>query len=138
MTAPSPHRPVAAPARARRRLARASSRRPAPRSERGQASVEVVALLPLVAAIALAAITIAASSVAQEQAGEAAEAAALAILQDTGDPKAAAAKALSRSARRRASIEVTGRRVHVRVRSAFPLPGLADRLAGVARADAGP
>lgn len=134
MTAPSPHRPVAAPALARRRPSRASSRRP----ERGQASVEVVALLPLVAAIALAAITIAASSVAQEQAGEAAEAAALAILQDTGDPKAAAAKALSRSARRRASIEVTGRRVHVRVRSAFPLPGLADRLAGVARADAGP
>lgn len=109
-------------------------------STAGQASVEVVALLPLVAAIALAAVTIVASYVAGEQAGEAAEAAALAILQDTGAPEEAARNALSPSARSRATIRVTGRRVHVRVRPRIPLPipALAEQLAGDVRTDAGP
>ena len=106
---------------------------------RGQASVELIALLPLVAVIALAALTILASHVADEQAGEAAEAGALAVLQGGADPKEAAEQALSTAARKRATITVAGRRVHVRVRArlALPIPGLAERLAGEARADAG-
>ena len=47
----------------------------------------------------------------------------------------AAAQALLDPTRRRATITVSGRRVHVRVRPrlALPIPGLADRLAGEAR-----
>ena len=94
----------------------------------------------MVAAIALAVLTILASHVAEEQAGEAAEAGALALLQGGVEPKEAAERALSGAARRRATITIAGRRVHVRVRPRVVLliPGLADRLAGEARADAGP
>ena len=110
-----------------------------PTGSRGQASVELIALLPLVAVIALAALTILASHVADEQAGEAAEAGALAILQGGIDPEEAAEQALSSATRKRATIKVAGRRVHVRIRArvAVPIPGLADRLAGEASADAG-
>jgi hypothetical protein len=107
---------------------------------RGQASVEVIGLLPLVALIALIAFTVIASHTAGEQAGEAAEAGALVLLQGGADPRAAAADALPETARKRATITITGRRVHVRVRPLLPLPipGLPDRLAGEAHADAGP
>jgi hypothetical protein len=116
------------------------SARPRLADPRGQASVELVALLPLVAAIALAVLTILASHVAEEEAGEAAEAGALALLQGGMEPKEAAEKALSEAARKRATITIKGRRVRVRVRPRVvpPIPGLADRLAGEARADAGP
>ncbi len=147
--------PAAERARGRRRPGGASLRQspvefiglvPAARRARlgggsaGQASVELIGVLPLIAVIALAALTIMASHVADEQAGEAAEAAALALLQGGLEPKQAAEQALSTAARRRATITVSGRRVHVRVRArvALPIPGLADRLAGEARADAGP
>ena len=107
---------------------------------RGQASIEVLGLLPLVGVIALVAMTVIASHTAGEQAGEAAEAGALVFLQGGEDPRAAAAGALSEETRKRATITVSGRRVHVRVRPrlALPIPGLADRLAGEAHADAGP
>ena len=134
--APRPRAPAreCAPARAPRPA------RPHLADPRGQASVELVALLPLVAAIALAVLTILASHVAEEEAGEAAEAGALALLQGGVAPKEAAEKALSEATRKRATITITGRRVHVRVRPRVvpPIPGLADRLAGEARADAGP
>ena len=106
---------------------------------RGQASVEVVAFLPLVVLIALAAFTAISAHAADEQAGEAAEAAALALLQGGADPRAAAKHALPQAARGRATIDVSGPRVRVRVRPRLflPVPGLADRLAGKARADAG-
>jgi len=105
---------------------------------RGQASIEVLGLLPLVAVIALAAFTMIASHTAGEQAGEAAEAGALAVLQGGVDPREAAEEALPKATRKRSTITVSGRRVHVRVRPRLPIPGLADRLAGEARADAGP
>lgn len=106
---------------------------------RGQASIEVLGLLPLVALIALVALTFVASHTAAEQAGEAAEAGALVLLQGGGEAGEAARDALAESARKRATITVTGRRVHVRVRPHLPLaiPGLAEALAGEARADAG-
>ena len=107
---------------------------------RGQASIEVLGLLPLVGLIALLALTMIASHTAGEQAGEAAEAGALVLLQGGGDPRSAAEDALSEATRKRTTITVSGRRVHVRVRPqlALPIPGLGDRLAGEAHADAGP
>jgi len=112
---------------------------PRPESTRGQASVEIIGLLPLVATIALVAFTVIAAYGAEEQAGEAAEAGALAILQGGLDPRTAARDALPKAVRPRATITVKGSRVHVRVvpRTALPIPGLAKRLTGEARADAG-
>jgi hypothetical protein len=109
------------------------------RSARGQASVETVALLPLVVVIALLAMTVIAARSAGEQAGEAAEAGALALLQGAADPKAAAIEALPQRLRARSTITVRDRRVHVRVRPRvlLPIPGLAEALAGEAKADAG-
>jgi hypothetical protein len=108
---------------------------------RGQASIELLGLLPLVGVIALVALTIIASHTAGEQAGEAAEAGALVLLQGgPEDPRAAAEHALGEPTSKRATITVSGRTVRVRVRPqlAVPIPGLADRLAGEAQADAGP
>ncbi|MDA0141956.1 hypothetical protein [Solirubrobacter deserti] len=115
-------------------------KRHTPGGERGQASIELLGLLPLVLALALAGFTVVASYTASEQAGEAAQAGALALLQGETDPRGAAREALPASTRNRASITVTGRRVRVRVlpRTALPIPGLAARLAGTAHADAGP
>jgi len=106
---------------------------------RGQASIEVLGFLPLVGLIVLVAFTFVASHTAGEQAGEAAEAGALVLLQGGGDPREAARDALPKPVRRRATITVDGPRVRVRVRPrlVLPIPGLADRLAGEARADAG-
>jgi hypothetical protein len=108
---------------------------------RGQASIEILGLLPLVGVIALVAMAVIASHTAGEQAGEAAEAGALVLLQGgAGDPRTAAEQALDESARKRATITVSGRSVRVRVRPrlALPIPGLADHLAGEAHAVAGP
>ncbi len=117
-----------------------ASTAPVPSSPRGQASVELVGLLPLVAVIALAVVTVLASHVAEEQAGEAAEAGALAVLQGGMEPKDAAERSLPEEARKRATITVADGRVHVRVRPriVLPIPGLAERLAGEARATARP
>ncbi len=107
---------------------------------RGQASVEVIGFLPLVLVVALAVFTVIASHSAREQAGEAAEAGALVLLQGGDTPQDAARAALPERTRRRATIEVDGNRVSVRVRPrlVLPIPGLADRLSGEAHADAGP
>jgi hypothetical protein len=108
---------------------------------RGQASIELLGLLPLVGLIALVAMTMIASHTAGEQAGEAAEAGALVLLQGGAtDPREAARAALDESTRKRATITVSRRTVRVRVtpRLALPIPGLADHLAGEAHADAGP
>jgi hypothetical protein len=106
---------------------------------RGQASVELLGLLPLVGLIALVAMTFAASHAAGEQAGEAAEAGALALLQGGGDDPAGAARAaLDPGVRKRATITVAGGTVRVRVRPAVAIPGLADRLAATAEVHAAP
>ena len=88
--------------------------------EHGQATVELAALLPLVAVIALAGYALLAGLAAGEQAGVAAEAGAIALLQDR-DPATAARDALPAGARRSATVHVEGRRVSVAVRPRVPL-----------------
>ncbi|RKQ91113.1 hypothetical protein C8N24_0930 [Solirubrobacter pauli] len=107
-------------------------------SARGQATIELLGLLPLVVLIGLVGFSFVAASTAHEQAGEAAEAGALALLQGGSDARTAARDALPEHLRTRATITVTGRRVHVRVRPRLPIAALSDRLAGEAHADAGP
>jgi hypothetical protein len=103
----------------------------------GQASVELVALLPLAALIALAIGQLLAAGAASELAANAAEAGAAALLQG-GDPAAAARAALPGWSRERTAVRVAGRRVEVRVRPRTIVPVLADRLVATASADAGP
>jgi hypothetical protein len=105
--------------------------------ERGQATVELVALLPLALAAALAGATVLAGQAAGEQAGQAAQAGAMALLQG-GDPRSAARRALPGSVRSRATIEITGRRVTVHVRPRLPIAALARPLTARATAAAGP
>jgi hypothetical protein len=101
---------------------------------RGQATVELVGLMPLVAVVVLAAFTAVAAFAAHEQAGAAAEAGAVALLQDR-DPRTAARDALPAAARARSRIRVGARRVTVSVRPRVPL--LARRLQATVTADAG-
>src|ERR671922_227621 len=97
-------------------------------SNDGQAAVELVALLPLLLVAGLAGAAILAGQAAGEQAGQAAEAGAMALLQDA-DPRAAAREALPAGTRGRAEIEIHDRRITVRVRPHLPL---ADHLTGEA------
>jgi hypothetical protein len=113
------------------------ARRPTRPGSAGQATVELVALLPLAALIALTIGQLLAAGSARELAGNAAEAGAAAILQGA-DPTAAARDALPGWSRDRASVQVEGRRVEVRLRPRVVAPGLADRLEATATADAGP
>ena len=86
--------------------------------QRGQATVELAALLPLMAVIALAAYAMLAGLAVGEQAGVAAEAGAIALLQDR-DPAAAARDSLPEGTR--AAVRVQGRRISVAVRPRVPL-----------------
>ena len=110
---------------------------PLPYSERGQATVELVALLPLLALVGVTAFAILAAASAAEHAGQAAEAGAVALVQDR-DPGAAARAALPEGARDRAQIEVAGRRITVQVRPTLPLGILEPALTARETADAGP
>jgi hypothetical protein len=103
--------------------------------EHGQATVELAALLPLVAVIALAAYALLAGLAAGEQAGVAAEAGAIALLQDR-DATVAARDALPGSTRSSTTVHVDGRRVTVAVRPRVPL--VARLLATRVSAHAGP
>ena len=105
--------------------------------ERGQSAVELVALLPLLAAVALAAFTLLSAQAADEQAATAAQAGAMALLQD-GNPRDAARNALPGVSRQRSRISVDGRRVRVTIRPSGPLAGLTGALTATATADAGP
>ena len=102
--------------------------------QRGQATVELTALLPLLAVVALSAYAVLAARTAGEQAGAAAGAAAIALIQER-DPREAAGDALPRAVRRAATVAIAGRRVTVTVRPRVPL--LARQLAASATADAG-
>jgi hypothetical protein len=103
----------------------------------GQASVEVVALLPLALLIALAIGQVLAFGAARELAGAGAEAGAIALGQGA-DPQAAARQAVPGWAATRVEVSVDGRRVRVRLRPRALLPGLSGALAADASADAGP
>jgi hypothetical protein len=99
--------------------------------------VELVALLPLLLAIALVVFCGLAAGRARELAGHGAQAGAVALLQDR-DPAEAAREALPGHTRRESHIEVRGTRVVVTVRPRLPVPALARRLASTQTADAGP
>jgi hypothetical protein len=107
------------------------------RGSAGQATVELVGVLPLAVLVALAVGQLLAAGAARELAGNAAEAGAAAILQG-GDPKAAARDALPGWSDDRADVRVSDRVVRVRVQPVPVVPGVADRLAATVVADAGP
>jgi hypothetical protein len=109
---------------------------PQPR-ESGQASVELVAVAPLLLAAVLAVAQLLAAGVAHELADHAAEAGAIALLQRT-DPAAAARGALPGWSRGRVDVRVQGRRVRVRLRPRSFLPQLAELLEATGEAHAGP
>ena len=102
----------------------------------GQASVETVALVPLLLAVALAAGQLLAAGMAREVAGHAATAGAAALIQGR-DGRQAARLALPGWARERARVAVSGRRVTVRLRPPGPRP-VAGVLEAGRVADAGP
>jgi hypothetical protein len=104
----------------------------------GQATVETVAMLPLLVLVALTVGQILAARSAAVLADGAAEAGAVALLQDRDAGAAARAALGDAAAERRASVSVEGRVIHVRVRPRLVLPGLADALTATATADAGP
>lgn len=103
----------------------------------GQATVELVALLPLLGVVTVTAAAVLAGHGAQEQAGAAAQAGAMALLQG-GDPRAAARRALPPASRERSTITIHGRRVTVRVRPRLPIRAVGEALTAEASADAGP
>lgn len=104
--------------------------------EDGQASVELVALAPLLVAVVLAAAQLLAAGAARELAGHAAGAGAVALLQGT-DPAAAARDAVPGWSRGRVDVRIDGRRVRVRLRPRSFLPALAGLLESTAEAHAG-
>jgi Flp pilus assembly protein TadG len=107
------------------------------RAERGQATVELVGVLPLLLLVALAVAEALAAGVAREAAHHAAEAGAAAMLQG-GDPAKEARAAAPDWSRDRLSIRVSGRTVRVRVEPPAVIPGVAGLLASESSASAGP
>ncbi|HEU4657257.1 MAG TPA: TadE/TadG family type IV pilus assembly protein [Capillimicrobium sp.] len=104
--------------------------------ERGQATVELVGLLPVLVAVALGAAQLLAAGVARELADHAAEAGAVALLQG-GDAAEAARAAVPGWARGELRVEVADRAVTVEVDPPIALPRLAGELVGRATAHAG-
>lgn len=102
----------------------------------GQAAVEVVALLPLLAAVALAMLQALAAGVAGELAGHAAHSGAVALAEG-GDAAAAARAAVPGWSHAGVAVTVHGTRVEVRLTPPTLVPGLGARLAATASADAG-
>jgi hypothetical protein len=103
----------------------------------GQASVELVAVLPVATAVALAAAQVLAAGWSAELAGHAAEAGAIALGREE-DPRAAARDALPGWSRDRVGVRISGRSVRVRLPPPTFVPGLAGALTATAHADAGP
>jgi hypothetical protein len=106
------------------------------RGDAGQASVELVALLPLTLIIGLAVLALLAARSASGQAGAAAQAGAMALIRDD-DARAAARDALPPAARGRATIRVDGGTVRVTVRPRTPVGFLGGLLDATASASAG-
>ena len=107
------------------------------RGDGGQASIELVAVAPLVLAAVLAIAQLLAAGAAQELADHAAEAGAVALLQRT-DPAAAARDAVPGWSRGRIDVDIRDRRVRVRLRPRSFLPELAELLEATGEAHAGP
>ena len=100
---------------------------PARPAEWGQASVELLGVLPLLVALALAVFQLLAVGYASVLAGSAAEAGALALAAG-GDPRAGVREALPGWSRARAEIHVSGGEVGVRLRPPALLRALGERL----------
>jgi len=107
------------------------------RGECGQASVEFVAIVPLIVAVVLAVAQVLAAGAARELADHAAAAGAVALLQGA-DPEAATRDAVPGWSRGRLRVRVDQRRVRVRVRPRAFVPGLAGMLETTGEAHAGP
>lgn len=95
----------------------------------GQATVELLAIVPLLMLVSLLGFCLLAAGRARELAAHAAAAGAMAVLQD-GEPDDAARAALPRSSADIARIHVRGGTVTVTVRPRLPLPVI-DRLVTV-------
>jgi hypothetical protein len=106
---------------------RGRAARPRCRSAPGQATVEAIALAPVIVAIGLAILQLLAVGYASVLAGNAAEAGALALAAGT-DARDGAKQALPGWSRARARVEVNGGRVEVHLRPPSPLKALADGL----------
>ena len=106
------------------------------RGERGQSTVELVAMLPVLVAVAFAMAQVLIAGAAREYAGHAAEAGAVALLQG-GDPEEAARDAVPGWSRSGLDVEVHGQSVRVEVRPMRLVPPLADLLVAHAGARAG-
>jgi hypothetical protein len=119
--------------RARTARGRCEADRRLPRGERGQASLELLGLLPVLLAVALAAAQLLAVGYAGVLAGNAAEAAALALAGGR-DPEAAARAALPGWSRSRLDVAAAGGEVRVRLRPPPLLPLVAGELEVIAEA----
>jgi hypothetical protein len=97
------------------------------RGARGQATIETVALAPVIIAIGLAILQLLAVGYASVLAGNAAEAGALALAGGT-DAREGAKRALPGWSRAGARVEVAGGRVEVHLRPPSLLDALADGL----------
>lgn len=106
-------------------------------SDTGQSSVELTAMLPMVAVVALATGQLLAAGAAREAAASSAQAAAMARLQG-GDPEKAARAAAPGWARGRIALGSRGRVMTVTLAPRAVLPGLAGLLTARESADPGP
>jgi hypothetical protein len=106
------------------------------RGEGGQSTVELVAMLPLLLAVVVAAVQLLLAGAASEFAGHAAEAGAVALLEGA-DPVAAARAAVPGWSRGRVVVRVEGDAVRVAVLPAALVPPLAVALMAHAEARAG-
>lgn len=106
------------------------------RRDDGQASVELVAMLPLAMLVALVLGQLLAAGQAASLAGHASRAAAMALLQG-GDPEQAARAAVPGVPSARLSFRRTSSQITVRVTPRRVVPGLAAALTAESRADAG-
>jgi hypothetical protein len=95
--------------------------------ECGQASLELLGLVPLLVVVALAAAQLLALGYSSVLAGSAAEAGALALASG-GDPRASARDALPGWSRAQARVSVSGGEVRVALRPPTLLQALAQRL----------
>jgi hypothetical protein len=103
-------------------------------SARGQATIETIALVPVLLAVGLGLMQLLAVGYASVLAGGAAEAGALALAGGR-DPRAAAREALPGWSEAHAQVGVEGGRVEIRLRPPSPLRALAERLEVTAAAE---